>query len=261
MMRPSVLVFAGSDPSAGAGLQADLLAIAANGAHALTVVTAVTVQDNDRVASVNPVDAELVTEQALALIAKIDIAAVKIGIPGSVANAEAIAEMLAQLRQHQPALPIVLDTVLASGHGNALSADDALQALQCLLPHATLVTPNLPEATALCMGERRMDAQADALLQLCPHVLIKGGHGTGPDVVNTWFSRDNQRSWRWPRLAGEFHGSGCTLASAIAARLACGMAMPTAIETAQAYVHAALSAAYPIAAGQRIPERLALSRK
>lgn len=265
MMRPGVLVFAGSDPSAGAGLQADVLATAANGAHPLTVVTAVTVQDNDRVFSVNPVDPELVSAQALALIAKVAIAAVKIGIPGSLANARVIADVLAQLKQRQPALPVVLDTVLASGHGHALSADDALLALRSLLPHATIATPNLPEATALCMGEQRIDVQAEMLLRSCPHLLIKGGHGSGDTVVDTWFAREDQcgdrhpkrRSWRRQRVPGEFHGTGCTLASALAARLAHGDAMADALERTQDYVDRALRCAYPIAAGQRIPQRLA----
>jgi len=254
-MRPCVLVFAGSDPGAGAGLQADLQAIAAHGAHALTVVTAVTVQDNDRVYSVNPVSPDLVRQQAQALIDKISIAAVKIGIPGSPDNARVIAELLEQLKSRRPDLPVVLDTVLASGHGNALSRGDARAALQLLMPFATLVTPNLPEAAALSGGEPEIGAQAERLLQSCPNVLIKGGHGSGPEVVNTWFARDGRQSWTWPRIGGEFHGTGCTLASAIAAQLATGANLTHALESAQAYVHRALERAYTIADGQRIPER------
>lgn len=255
MTRPSVLIFAGSDPSGGAGLQADILAVAAQGAHPLTVPTALTVQDNDRVFSVNPVSPELVRRQAQALIDKIEIAAVKIGIPGSLANARTIAELLAGLKARRPDVPVVLDTVIASGNGNALSADDALEGLRCLLPLATIATPNLPEAAALCAGERRMDAQAQRLLQQCPNVLIKGGHGGGSDVVNTWFTQGAQRSWQWRRLDGEFHGSGCTLASAIAARLAYREDLMEALDAAQAYVQESLEAAYSIAAGQRIPNR------
>ena len=255
MMRPSVLVFAGSDPSGGAGLQADLHAIAAQHAHALTVVTAVTVQDNDRVYSVNAVEPDLVLAQARAVSAKIEVAAVKLGIPGSVANARAVAEMLQELRQHNPALPVVLDPVLASGKGHTLADGDAIEAVMILLAHATLVLPNLPEASALCNGERRMEEQAVQLLAKCPNVLIKGGHGSGPEVVNVWFASEGQRTWKWPRLKGEFHGTGCTLAAAVAGQLARGIALPEALDAAQAYVHRTLASAYVIAAGQRIPDR------
>jgi hydroxymethylpyrimidine/phosphomethylpyrimidine kinase len=254
-MRPSVLIFAGSDPGGGAGLQADVQAVAAFGAHPLTVVTALTVQDNDRVYDVQPVAADMVRRQAQALINKIDIAAVKIGIVGSRANAEAIAGIISVLRQRRPGLPVVLDPVLASGHGDALSKDDAVQAIMPLLPLASIVTPNLPEVTRLCGGETNIDAQAAMLLCHCPNVLIKGGHGSGANVLNSWFSKDDRRTWSWPRLDGGFHGTGCTLASAIAALLACAKPMAEALETAQAYCHQALLSAYAIADGQRIPER------
>lgn len=255
MIRPSVLVFAGSDPSGGAGIQADVQAIAALGAHPLTSITALTVQDNDRVHRVHPTPAELVLQQAKVLIDKMDIAAVKIGIAGSRANAEAIAEAIGLLRQRRPNLHVVLDPVLASGHGDRLSADDPRAAVRQLLPLATLVTPNLPEAAALCDGEQRAESQADLLLEHCRNVLIKGGHGAGADVVNRWFSRSDRRTWTWPRLDGGFHGSGCTLASAIAALLARGMTMPDALARGQSYCQHALAAAYAIADGQRMPDR------
>lgn len=254
-MRPSVLVFAGSDPSGGAGLQADLQAIAALGAHALTVVTALTVQDNDHVFAIEPVPADLLRRQAQALIDKIDVAAVKIGIAGNRANAETIADILQALRRKKPGLPVVLDTVLASGRGDALSADDPVQSLAPLLPLATIVMPNLPEAARLCSGERDVEEQAAALLAHCANVLIKGGHGSGAEVENHWFTRDARRTWRWPRLAGDYHGTGCTLASAAAALLAQGRTMAESLAAAQAYCHRALESAYAIADGQRIPER------
>lgn len=254
-MRPSVLIFAGSDPGGGAGLQADIQAVAAFGAHPLTVVTALTVQDNDRVYDVQPVAADMVRRQAQALIDKIDIAAVKIGIVGNRANAEVIASLIATLRQRSPDLPVVLDTVLASGHGDALSKDDAVQAIMPLLPLASIVTPNLPEAVRLCGGEENIEAQADLLLRHCPNVVIKGGHGSGANVLNSWFAKGDRRTWSWPRLDGGFHGTGCTLASAIAGLLACGKPMAEALEAAQAYCYQALLSAYAIADGQRIPER------
>lgn len=256
MNRPSVLVFSGSDPSGGAGMQADVQAIAALGAHPLSVVTSLTVQDNDRVYAVHPVPVALLMQQAQVLMEKIEVAAIKIGIVGNRANAEAIAAVIQQLRQTRPDLPVVLDPVLASGHGDALALEDAVGTLAPLMALATLVTPNLPEATVLSGGDRRTDSQADALLaQGCQHVLIKGGHAHDDKVVNRWFTAGEFRSWAWPRLPGAFHGSGCTLASAIAALLANGKPMADAIEDGQAYCHQALEHAYAIADGQMIPSR------
>jgi hydroxymethylpyrimidine/phosphomethylpyrimidine kinase len=257
MTRPSVLVFAGADPSGGAGIQADGQAIAALAAHPLSVITALTIQDNDRVFSVHPVPVLLVQQQAQALLNKIAISAIKIGIVANRANAEAIAAIVQQLRQQQPDLPVVFDPVLASGHGDALAVGDAVQAIAPLIEIATLITPNLPEASALCGGDRRAESQADALLRRgCRHVLIKGGHGPADgNVVNRWFSEGVSRSWNWPRLPGAFHGSGCTLASAIAALLANGNTMEHSIDLAQAYCQRALESSYAIADGQRIPNR------
>lgn len=243
--RPTVLVFAGADPSGGAGIAADILAVAAMGAHALPVITALTVQDNDRVFEVVPVASDVVRRQALALVDKIAIHAVKIGIPGNRANAEAIADLVGALRSRHPGLPVVLDPVRASGAGDALTSDDALAPLLAL---ATLVVPNLPEARALWGSEQAMRSRGG-------DVLVTGGHAEGDFVVNRWVNGEDEREWRWPRLDGEFHGSGCTLASAIAARLACGDAMEQALGAAQEYCHRALEGAFSIAAGQRIPLR------
>lgn len=253
--RPCVLVFAGLDPSGGAGLSADLQAVAGQGAHALTVCTALTVQDNDRVYGVQPVDAGMVLRQAQALSRKVAVSAVKIGITGSAANALAIAEIIMRLRERQPDLPVVLDPVLASGHGDLLSRDDAVQALAPLLSLATVITPNGPEAQALT-DATRPDAQAQALrARGCRHVLITGGHADGDEVVNRLYGPAAPREWRWQRLAGEFHGSGCTLASAIAGQFALGLPTAIALENAQHYTYHALRDAYAIAAGQRIPLR------
>lgn len=256
--RPAVLVFAGLDPSGGAGIAADIVAIAAQGAHALPVITALTVQDNNRVHHVEPVAPGLLRRQAQALIGQVAISAVKIGIPGSAANAAVLAQLIVQLRASQPALPVVLDPVLASGHGDLLCRDDAVLALAPLLPVTTVIVPNGPEAASLS-GASGMDAQA-AVLQArgCRHVLVTGGHGEGESVLNRWYGPDGARhDWHWPRLPGQFHGSGCTLASSLAAWLAQDVAVPAALASAQAYCHAALRAAYAIAPGQLMPQRLA----
>lgn len=298
--RPCVLVFAGVDPSGGAGLAADIAAVAGQGAHALTVVTALTAQDNDRVHALWPVEPAQVLAQARALTAAIAVAAVKVGIPGSAANARAIADVIAALRARRPDLPVVLDPVLASGHGDALARGDAVAALAPLLPLATVLTPNGPEARALAArygaaaaafsgagAGAAARAQAQALRALgCRHVLITGGHdddghdgghggGAAGEVRNRWFGPGAApapdppdpsdpsdpsdphapRVWRWPRLAGGFHGSGCTLAAAIAGQLALGAPVGRALDAAQRYCHAALRDAYAIAPGQRIPQR------
>jgi hydroxymethylpyrimidine/phosphomethylpyrimidine kinase len=243
--RPCVLVFAGFDPSCGAGIAADVQTITALGGHPLAVVTALTVQDNNRVHGVEPVAPELVQRQARALMESCEIGAVKIGIPGSAENAAAIAELIAALRRERgDAFPVVLDPVLASGRGDALSRGDAAAALQPLFAQASLLTPNGPEAEALA-------ARAGAV----PHLLLTGGHGKGGNVLNIWRHEGREREWKWPRLPGEFHGSGCTLASAIATLLALGHPMEEALDRAQAFTFEALLASYAIAPGQCMPLR------
>ena len=239
MSAATVLVFSGLDPSGGAGIAADLAAIAAQGVHALPIITALTVQDQNRVHDVEPVASSMLLRQARALIDALRIDAVKIGIPGNRANAEAIAAIVTRLRVLNPALPVVLDPVLASGHGDVLTRGDALAALAPLLPLVTVLTPNLAEAQALGGAP-------------CRHVLVTGGHGTGPDVLNHWQGRER----RWERLPGQFHGSGCTLAAAIAARLALGEPVAAALDAAQAYVQRTLAASFSVGPGQRIPRRI-----
>jgi hydroxymethylpyrimidine/phosphomethylpyrimidine kinase len=251
--RHTVLVFAGADPSGGAGIAADILAIGAQGAHALPVITALTVQDNDRVYEVLPVASDVVWRQALVLMMKVRIDAVKIGIPGNRANAEVIAQAIGKLRLTQPQLPVVLDPVLTSGAGDALTRVDALA---LLLPLASVIVPNLPEARALSSIPGTLAQQAASLhASGCGDVLVTGGHAEGAMVVNRWFGAHGEKQWHWPRLPGAFHGSGCTLASAIAARLACGDDMEDALYTAQQYCHRALEESFSIAHGQRIPQR------
>lgn len=256
MTKSTVLVFAGLDPSGGAGIQADIQAISAAGAHPLPIVTALTVQDNQHLHAVHPVEPSVLREQARVLIGqgtRIDV--VKIGIVGSAANAQVIADVIGLLRASRQDLAVILDPVLASGHGDTLTRGDAVQALAPLRKLATLITPNLPEARSLS-GIDDVGMQANVLLQDAPHVLIKGGHGEGDRIVNAWFCAAGRRDWQWPRLHGEFHGSGCTLASAIAGRLAQGMTMEAALDAAQKYTHHSLEKAFMIAEGQAIPDRV-----
>jgi hydroxymethylpyrimidine/phosphomethylpyrimidine kinase len=258
-VKPCVLVFAGSDPSGGAGISADIEAIAAQSAHALPIITAITVQDNDRVFSVHPVAIELILEQAQTLANKIPISAIKIGIIGSRVNAATIALWIANFQKQHPNLPIILDPVLASGHGDALSVDSSANAVELLAPLirlATIITPNLSEAELLCPNATSPLQQAQQLMAYgAKSVLIKGGHSLNANITNHWFHGDQHSSWEWPRFSGAFHGSGCTLASAIAGQIACGKSMRQAVEMAQIYCQRSLEHAYSISSGQLIPER------
>jgi len=257
--RPCVLVFAGHDPSGGAGIQADIEAIAAQGAHALPVITALTVQDNDHAYAVHAVDVQIILQQAMTLVAKMPVKVIKLGIVAHKKNAMAIASFIQKMKQPQTDLHIIVDPVLGSGHGDSLSLDDAVQAIEPLLKVATLITPNLPELKRLSPQADDIQTQvADLMQNTGADVLLKGGHATEAQVKNIWFQHgqwQTAQEWQWPRLQGEFHGSGCTLASAIAGQLAIGTSLPEALHQAQSYTQQSLQHAYAIAAGQLIPAR------
>jgi len=256
-VRPCVMIFAGLDSSGGAGIQADVEAVGAVGSHPLPIATALTVQDNDRVSAVNPVESTIWRHQVDVLIEKMPIAAIKIGAIGNRANAEALASLITQLRKKQPELSVVLDTVLGSGHGDLLTEGRAEYVLAPLIPLATLVTPNLPEAARLSPAATSIEARAEDLLARgCQHILVKGGHSDdAKQVVNYWFTNGMTKSWTWKRLDGAFHGSGCTLASLVAGFLAQGVEMETALDRGQNACQKMLAASYAIAEGQRIPNR------
>jgi hydroxymethylpyrimidine/phosphomethylpyrimidine kinase len=259
-----VLSFAGSDPTGGAGLQADVLTLASMGCHPLSVVTAITVQHTGGVEALLPVGADWVTGQARALLDEMPVAAFKLGALGSPANAEAVARVLVD----HPGIPVVLDPVLASARGDPLSSAGLLDALRELIfPLASIATPNSVEARRLSAPDRDaagmpLEECAARLIALgCRHVLITGTHEDTPDVVNTLYGADGtSHSERWARLAGSFHGSGCTLASAIAARLAHGAGMQEAVSEAQDFTWRALAAGYRPGSGQHLPDRFFWAR-
>jgi len=237
---PLVMSFAATDPSGGAGLQADLLTISSMGCHPLSVVTAITVQDTSGVEDVLPIDPEWVVDQARAMLEDVPVAAFKIGMLGSVENIAAIAEVMADY----PDIPLVLDPVLASGRGDELVNDDMLDAMrELLIPQSTIITPNSMEARRLAMNDDdenddpSLDECAKRLLQMgCEYVLITGTHEQSPKVINTLYGeRGVLRSDSWARLPGIYHGSGCTLAAAIAALLAQDVDVPEAVKEAQEY--------------------------
>lgn len=251
---PTVLVIAGSDPSGGAGLAADIQALTALGAHPAPVVTAVTVQDTTDVRQVELMPPELVVAQARSVLDDQAVAAIKLGLLGSVAIGEAVAELL----RRWPAIPLIVDPVLVAGGGGPL-AEAALTRtyLQHLLPLAELVTPNALESRRLAPGATDAAGRAASLLDAgCRHVLLKGADEPTPDVSNILFSADGaQQEFHWPRLPGSYHGSGCTLASAIAALLANGVSLRDAVDGAQRFTWEALRRGWQPGKGQAIPGR------
>jgi hydroxymethylpyrimidine/phosphomethylpyrimidine kinase len=252
---PVVLVFAGTDPSGGAGVQADIETLSSMGCHAAPVITAVTVQDTMDVKRYEPMDPSLVVEQARAILEDVPVASIKIGMIGSVEIVEVIHSILLDY----PELPVVLDPVVAAGGGSMLADDDMLDAMVNLLfPYVTILTPNSQEARAFAQEADNLDACAQELLEHgCEYVLITGTHENTPTVINNLYS-DQQlvESFNWERLPYSFHGSGCTLAVAIAGLLAQGLDPSNAIYEAQEYTWEALSHGYRIGMGQSIPNRL-----
>jgi len=259
------MTFAASDPSGGAGLQADLLTISSMGCHPLSVVTAITVQDTSGVDDVLPIDPEWVVDQARAMLEDVPVAAFKIGLLGSVENIAAIAEVLADY----PDIPLVLDPVLSSGRGDELANEDMLDAMrELLIPQTTIITPNSMEARRLALDEDNeeddptLEECAKRILHMgCEYVLITGTHEQTPKVTNTLYSELGVvSSDSWARLPGIYHGSGCTLASAIAALMAQGVAVPEAVKEAQEYTWQTLNAGFRPGMGQHIPDRLFWAR-
>jgi hydroxymethylpyrimidine/phosphomethylpyrimidine kinase len=268
---PVVLTFAATDPSSGAGLQADILALASIGCHPLSVVTAITVQDTVGVESVMPLDADWINEQARAILEDVQVSAFKLGLLGSIENVAVIAEIMADY----PDVPLLIDPILTSGRGDEL-ANEEMQAAMCdlLFPQATLITPNSLEARRLAFYDEAdeiqhtsLDEAAMRLLEMgCEYVLITGTHERSVDVVNSLYGSNESgasgllKAYHWERLAGSYHGSGCTLTSAIAACLAHGLSMEEAIQEAQEYTWQTLKNAFRPGMGQFIPDRFFWAR-
>jgi hydroxymethylpyrimidine/phosphomethylpyrimidine kinase len=253
-MTPIALSIAGSDPSAGAGIQADLKTFAALGVYGATVITALTAQNTREVTVIEPVRAALVSAQIDAVFADLKIDAVKIGMLGQATIIEAVAAGLDRYQQKT----VVLDPVLvASASATALLAPDAIEPLRHLLiPRALILTPNLPEAAALlgealAETEAQMRGQAERLLGLGARaVLLKGGHVGGAESVDVYVDGRTQLRLPAPRIAtNNTHGSGCTLSAAIAAGLAKGLAPEDAVAAGKAYVTAAIAAADRLSIG------------
>ena len=262
---PIVLTFSATDPSCGAGMQADILTIASMGCHPLSVITAITVQDTMGVDDVMPIDAEMVSDQARAVLEDMPVAAFKIGLLGSVENIAAIAEIISDY----PNIPLIFDPILTSGRGDELANEEMRSAMcELLLPQTTILTPNSIEARRLIQDEDNDEDNpnliecAKRIIELgCEYVLVTGTHEHTPKVINTLYNeRGVVRSDTWPRLQGIYHGSGCTLASAIAALLANGLSVEEAIKEAQEYTWQSLQYGFRPGMGQHIPDRLFWAR-
>lgn len=247
MTTPIALTIAGSDSSGGAGIQADLKTFAACGVYGASAITALTSQNTRGVTGIHRVPADFVTAQIDAVFDDLDVGAVKIGMT---AERDVIEAIVAGLTRWAPK-HVVLDPVMVATSGDRLLAADAVAALRTLLiPRATIITPNLPEAAALldapiATSDREIAEQGRRLLALgCGHVLIKGGHGAGAESTDYLISADRVIALAAPRTVTQnTHGTGCSLSSAIAAGLAKGDDLEPAVRAAKDYITAAIAAA------------------
>ena len=262
---PIVLVFAATDPSGGAGLHADILTLSSLGCHPLSVITAITIQDTLRVEDKLPIDAEWVADQARCVLEDAQVSVFKVGLLGSVEAIAAIAEVVSDY----PQVPLVLDPVIASGGGDELASDDMVEAMcELLIPQTTVLTPNSHEARRLAFEDSEepeasgLDECATRLLDMgAEYVLVTGTHENTTQVTNSLYGGSGLiRSDSWQRLPGSYHGSGCTLAAAVAATIANGLDIPDAVRDAQEYTWQTLKYAYRTGMGQLIPDRLFWAR-
>ena len=247
MTTPVALTIAGSDSSGGAGIQADLKTFAALGVYGASAITALTAQNTRGVAGIHVVPAEFLRAQIDAVFGDLEVGAVKIGMVAKLASIDAIA---AALERWSPK-HVVLDPVMVATSGDRLLAAEAVEALRKkLIPLATIITPNLPEAAALldepvATSETAIESQGERLLALgCPAVLIKGGHGEGSESIDYLVRTRGSVALSAPRVATQnTHGTGCSLSSAIAAELAKGADLETAVRNAKSFVSAAIASA------------------
>lgn len=247
MTTAVALTIAGSDSSGGAGIQADLKTFAALGVYGASAITALTAQNTRGVTGIHAVPAEFVTEQIDAVFSDLDIGAVKIGMVAQVASIDAIAAALSRWAPRH----VVLDPVMVATSGDRLLASEAVEALRTrLMPLASVITPNLPEAAALldepvAASEAEIESQGHRLLALgCRAVLIKGGHGEGAESIDYLVKPDNTIALAAPRIVTKnTHGTGCSLSSAVAAGLAKGEDLESAVRSAKGWISAAIGAA------------------
>lgn len=253
MTIPIALTIAGSDSSGGAGIQADLKTLAALGVYGASVITALTAQNTKGVSGIHQVPADFVTAQIDAVFGDLQVKSVKIGMVAQLATIDAIAAGLTRWSPKH----VVLDPVMVATSGDRLLTVDAVEALRTkLIPRASLITPNLPEAAALlnepvASGEAAIESQGKRLLSIgCPAVLIKGGHGQGSESIDYLVRGSGTIALPAPRIATKnTHGTGCSLSSAVAAGLAKGEDLESAVRHAKAWISAAIAAADRLGVG------------
>lgn len=255
--KPLVVCFSGLDPTGGAGIQADIETLQTLGCHALPIVSSLTVQTTRNVLKSYPCDPDVIQQQFDALIdSQLNIAAIKLGLIDS----PEVVRCISQIIRRNPAIPVVADPVLKAGGGFDFGADTLVNLYRDLiLPYCEVLTPNTNELQQLCPASNSEDA---ALIDLCDtgckYVLLTGAHRNTEQVVNRLYSRQPatiDQQWSWSRLPGDYHGSGCTLASALTACLAKGMSCIAAAETAQQFTWLSLKNALRSGNGQYLPDR------
>ncbi|GAA3558926.1 bifunctional hydroxymethylpyrimidine kinase/phosphomethylpyrimidine kinase [Marinobacter xestospongiae] len=246
-------MLSGLDPSGGAGIQADIQAITALGAHPLPVLACLTVQDTRNVYGASAIEADLVRQQLDCLAQDTPFHAIKTGALGNAAIVETLLDFLAD----KPDIPLIVDPVIKAAGGGDLADQALIESMkQALFARADLITPNGIELALLGDSEQPDQAAANLLSGGCQAVLATGGHGQEEDITNTLYCEDQApRAWQIPRRGGEYHGTGCTLAAAIAAGRAAGLSREAAIEQAQRFVSAAINQALAVGQGQPVPDR------
>lgn len=251
--RPIVMSLSGHDPSGGAGIQADIETLHSLGCHAATIITCLTIQDSANVKKIQAVDAKWIRQQAMTILADYPVKAFKIGLIGSTENVVAIANII----QKHKNIPVILDPILAAGGGKKLSSKALAAAMmQKLLPHTTLITPNIPEAQQLTQQQSRQRCAEVLTKQGCRYTLITGTHDDSEHVSNSLYHRGRCiNTQRWSRLPHEYHGSGCTLATAISGYLSQGLNIEEAVTKAQTFTWRSLEQASQLGKGQYIPFR------
>jgi hydroxymethylpyrimidine/phosphomethylpyrimidine kinase len=251
---PIALTIAGSDPSGGAGIQADLKTFSAFGVYGASVITALTAQNTTGVSGVLGITPDFIAAQFRSVVSDLTVSAAKTGMLGDVATVETVTRLLAEI----PSVPVVVDPVMVATSGDVLLAPDAIDAVrQLLIPRAFLITPNIPEAAKLLDGspaqsEADMCRDAEKLMQFgCGAVLLKGGHASGAHAVDVLFDGATHHVLRRPWIeTRNTHGTGCTLSAAVAANLALGRRLEEAVARSKAFVWEALVAGRTRAIGK-----------
>ncbi len=257
---PKVMTFSATDPTGGAGLQADVLTLASMYCHPISIATAISVQDTKGVESLMPLDSKQIKEQAITVLNDVSVSVFKLGLLGSLENIRAVADIL----NSYPNTPVVIDPIISSGRGDILMNDEMKEEMiRLLFPKASLITPNSIEARKfVCQENESIDdfSMKDTVGRLfnlgCKNILITGGHEQSKDIINTLYLKNGEIvPFKTERFFDEYHGSGCTLASAVAGFYAQGYSLREAVFEAVSFTSLALKNAFNIGEGQLIPDR------